>query len=140
VTDYRSPPGTKGLGRGARTLAGALGLAACLALPARAADPGTVQLAIYYGAYGEFVPLRAPLGKATLAQPKILNAVCRTWSYATAHVDYGALPPGMQFENGVISGTPAAPGTWVLSVKFTGILCNGTAFPDQDAVVPIEVK
>ena len=140
MTDFGSLSRTNGLGRGARTFAGLLCLAACFALPARAAEPGTVQLAIYYGAYGEFVPLRAPLGKPTLAQPKILNAVCRTWSYATARVDYGALPPGMKFENGVISGTPAAPGTWVLSVKFAGILCNGTAFPDQDAVVPIEVK
>jgi hypothetical protein len=125
-------------------LAAALILAALVPAPpagqVRAAEPGTVQLAIYYGTYGEFVPLHAKVGQAALAQPKVLNAVCQTWSYGSAVLDNGSLPPGMAIDNGVISGAPEAPGTWVVSIKFTGILCNGTGFPDQETDVPIQVR
>lgn len=123
--------------------AGLLLLAFMLAaLPGRvrAAEPGTVQLAIYYGAYGEFAPLRAKPGQAVLAQPKVLQAVCRSWSYSHATLDYGSLPPGMAIDNGVISGAAEMAGTWVISIKFIGVECNGTGFPDQEADVPIQVR
>ncbi|HUC61032.1 MAG TPA: hypothetical protein VMF53_03675 [Alphaproteobacteria bacterium] len=110
-----------------------------LGAPAPAPAPG-IELAIYYGAYGEFEPLRLALGKPALAQPKILEAVCRSWSYATARVDGGTPPPGMRIDNGAISGTPAEAGTWVVSIRFAGIMCNGRSFPDQDTTVPIVVK
>ena len=59
------------------------------------------------------------------------------WSMTGAKLDGGELPEGFTMEEGAISGTPKAAGTWNLKVKFSGVVCAGKAH--EAILVPVSI-
>ena len=61
------------------------------------------------------------------------------WSNTGAKVASGELPPGLVIEDGAIAGVPTKPGTWKVTMVFTGVTCMSNAQPDQQVEVAITV-
>jgi hypothetical protein len=71
----------------------------------------------------------AKVGKRFFIKPV---AACRydngrdaRWAMTSARLDAGELPAGFTIEDGAIAGTPKAPGTWSVKIKFSGVTCAG---------------
>jgi hypothetical protein len=62
------------------------------------------------------------------------------WTTGGASVESGALPPGLELEDGAINGSPTKPGTYSARVAVSGVTCAGKALPDQHVDVSITVK
>jgi hypothetical protein len=59
------------------------------------------------------------------------------WSMTGAKLDSGELPEGFTLEEGAIAGTPKAPGTWNLKVKFSGVVCAGKQH--EPFIIPVSI-
>ena len=72
---------------------------------------------------------KAAVGKRFYVKPvatcTYANGRDARWSMTSARLDAGELPAGFTIEDGAIAGTPKAPGTWSIKVKFAGVLCAG---------------
>jgi hypothetical protein len=88
-------------------------------------------------------PYRVKVGKRFQLKPvascKYENGRDARWSMTGARVD-GELPAGFTIEDGAISGTASAPGTWTLKIKFSGVICAGQAHDPQLVDVSITAK
>jgi hypothetical protein len=54
-----------------------------------------------------------------------------------AKLSSGELPDGFRMEEGTISGTAKAPGTWNLKVSFAGVVCAGRQ--EDEVIVPVTI-
>lgn len=83
---------------------------------------------------------RAKVGQRFIVKPVATctyeNGRDARWSMTGARVD-GELPAGFTIEEGTIAGTPKAPGTWKLAVRFSGVICAGQAH--DEVVVPVTI-
>jgi len=59
------------------------------------------------------------------------------WSMTGARLDGSELPDGFTLEEGAISGTPKAPGTWNFKVKFSGVICAGKQH--EAIIIPVTI-
>ena len=83
----------------------------------------------------------AKVGKRFIVKPVATctyeNGRDGRWAMTGARLDTGALPDGFVIEEGTISGTAKAPGTWSFQVRFTGVVCAGK---QHDAIViPVSI-
>jgi hypothetical protein len=83
----------------------------------------------------------AKVGKRFIVKPvatcTYANGRDARWSMTGAQLDGGDLPDGFRIEEGTISGTARAPGTWNLKIRFAGVVCAGK---QQEAViVPVTI-
>ena len=62
------------------------------------------------------------------------------WTSAGASIESGALPPGLELEDGAINGAPTKPGSYSARIAVTGVTCAGKAVDDQHVDVSITVK
>ena len=83
------------------------------------------------------------VGKRTQAKPA---ANCRTadgrearWANTGVRIEKGELPPGLVIEDGAIAGVPAIPGSWQLTLTFTGVTCATKSMPDQTVDVALTI-
>lgn len=60
------------------------------------------------------------------------------WKMTGARITTGELPEGVRIEDGTISGTPKAAGTWTVEVTFSGVSCAGS--PETDVVIPVTIN
>ncbi len=72
-----------------------------------------------------------------VAQCGYANGRDARWSMTGAKLESGELPPGFTVEEGAISGTAKAPGTWTVAVRFAGVTCAGE--PHEAVVVPVVI-
>jgi hypothetical protein len=63
-----------------------------------------------------------------------------TWSSEDFKHLWGRLPPGLRFDGSRIAGTPTQPGTWQVTVKFSGVKCKGRHYADEVVNVDIHIK
>lgn len=84
---------------------------------------------------------RAPVGKRFIVKPVATctyeNGRDARWSMTGARLASGELPEGFLIEEGTISGTPKAAGTWRIEVKFSGVTCAGK--PHDEVIVPVTI-
>jgi hypothetical protein len=70
----------------------------------------------------------AKVGKKFIVKPVATctyeNGRDARWSMTGAKAT-GELPEGFTLEEGVVAGTPKAPGSWTIEVKFNGVTCAG---------------
>ncbi len=52
----------------------------------------------------------------------------------------GNLPPGLSFRASAIEGIPEIPGKWQVTVRFTGIECQGQRYADQNVNVYFDIE
>ncbi len=62
------------------------------------------------------------------------------WTTGGASVESGALPPGLELEDGAINGAPTKAGTYNARIAVTGVTCGGKTLPDQHVDVSITVR
>jgi hypothetical protein len=83
---------------------------------------------------------RAQVGKRFIVKPVATctydNGRDARWSMTGARAE-GELPEGFTIEEGTIAGTPKAPGSWTIRVRFTGVTCAGE--PHDEVVVPVMI-
>ena len=83
----------------------------------------------------------AKVGKRFIVKPVAActyeNGRDARWSMTGAKLDSGDLPEGFVMEEGTISGTAKAPGTWNLKVRFAGVVCAGKQ--EEAVIVPITI-
>ena len=81
----------------------------------------------------------AKVGKRFIVKPVATctyeNGRDARWAMTSARLDSGDLPEGFVIEEGTISGTPKAAGTWNFKVKFTGVVCAGK--PHDPITIPV---
>lgn len=81
----------------------------------------------------------AKVGKRFIVKPVATctyeNGRDARWSMIGARLDSGELPDGFVIEEGTISGTPKAAGTWNFTVKFSGVVCAGKQH--EAIVIPV---
>lgn len=67
-----------------------------------------------------------------------------SWSYATARVVVGKLPPGLKLvDSHIITGTPLGSGEWQADIEFTGLKCearNGKVKTYADRIVNVTIR
>lgn len=61
------------------------------------------------------------------------------WANTGARVVEGELPPGLVIEDGAIAGSPEKPGTYKVTIKFSGVTCASVPVDDQLVDVTIAV-
>lgn len=83
----------------------------------------------------------AKVGKRFIVKPVATctyeNGRDGRWSMTGAQLESGDLPEGFRMEEGTISGTPKAAGSWALKVKFSGVVCAGKQ--EEAVIVPITI-
>lgn len=82
----------------------------------------------------------AKVGKRFIVKPVAActyeNGRDGRWSMTGARVE-GETPEGFLVEEGTISGTPKAPGTWNFKVKFSGVVCAGKQH--DEVIIPVTI-
>ena len=82
----------------------------------------------------------AKVGKRFIVKPVAQctydNGRDARWSMTGARVE-GEAPEGFLVEEGTISGTPKAAGTWNFKVKFAGVVCAGKQH--DEIVIPVTI-
>lgn len=86
-----------------------------------AAGPAVLTLN-YQGTYGT-------VGHHMVSDPRGNCPV--TWNSNNPQIVEGYLPPGLTLDGFKVMGTPQLPGNWYVKVKFSGLSCQGTSYPDQ---------
>jgi hypothetical protein len=83
----------------------------------------------------------AKVGKRFIVQPVATctyeNGRDARWSMTGAKLESGDLPEGFTMEEGTVSGTPKAAGTWNFKVKFSGIVCAGKSY--DAIIIPVTI-
>ena len=83
----------------------------------------------------------AKVGKRFIVKPVATctyeNGRDARWAMTGARLDTGDLPDGFVIEEGTISGTPKAAGTWNFKVKFSGVVCAGK--PHDAISIPVTI-
>lgn len=62
------------------------------------------------------------------------------WTSGGVNVESGALPPGLEIEDGAINGAPTKAGSYRARIAVSGVTCAGKPLPDQHVDVSITVK
>ena len=82
----------------------------------------------------------AKVGKRFIVKPVATctyeNGRDARWSMTGARVE-GDAPEGFLVEEGTISGTPKAAGTWNFKVQFSGVVCAGK--PHDVIIIPVTI-
>jgi hypothetical protein len=97
------------------------------------------------GGFRVFYPdAKAKIGKHYQVKPA---AECKRddgsdarWTSGAARVESGALPPGVEIEDGALNGAPTKAGTYNARIAVTGVTCAGKAMDDQHVDVTITVR
>jgi len=117
----------------------ALALVGCAGT--RGGGPGTAEEATFRVFYPDQPAdgFKAKVGKRFIVEP-VATCTYETgrdarWSMTGSRVVDGELPPDFKLEEGAIAGTPKAPGTWRVEIKFAGVMCAGKAH--GDVIVPV---
>jgi hypothetical protein len=112
----------------------------CACAGARGGSSADARFAVSYPDQ----PYAAKTGKRFYAQAR---ARCThddgrdaRWTMTGARVASGALPPGVALEEGALTGTPTAAGTYRATITVAGNTCAGKAQPDQQLDVTITVR
>jgi hypothetical protein len=92
----------------------------------------TASLEIFYS------PSGAKVGHHTVFAPR--GNCLPSWTSNAPQIVGGYLPPGLKLEGHNIVGTPQLPGTWNVKMRFTGITCQGTSYPDQYVDVNLSIE
>lgn len=83
----------------------------------------------------------AKVGKRFIVKPVATctyeNGRDARWSMTGARLESGELPDGFVIEEGTLSGTPKAAGTWSFKVKFSGVVCAGKQH--DEIVIPLSI-
>lgn len=89
------------------------------------------SLRIYY------IGTSGKVGHHMYAEPRGKCSV--TWYKNNfTHVS-GSLPPGLKFRGSRIEGVPEIPGRWQVTVRFTGVTCQGRAYADQNVNINFNI-
>jgi len=59
------------------------------------------------------------------------------WANTGASVTTGELPPGLVIEDGAIAGVPTKPGTYKVTIRFSGVTC--ATQPTDDKLVHVTI-
>lgn len=62
------------------------------------------------------------------------------WTITGARVSRGELPPGLTIEDGAITGTPRAAGSYRARITFSGVTCEGKPIADPTIDVAIVIR
>lgn len=92
----------------------------------------TASLEIFYPTSG------AKVGHHTVFVPR--GNCSPSWTSNAPQIVGGYLPPGLKLDGHNIVGTPQLPGTWNVKMRFTGISCQGKAYPEQYVDVNLYVE
>ena len=85
-----------------------------------------------------YPPSGAKVGHHTVLVPR--GNCTPSWTSNSPEIVGGYLPPGLKLDGHNIVGTPQLPGTWNVKMRFTGISCQGTSYPDQYVDVNLYVE
>ena len=90
------------------------------------------SLGIYY------IGTSGKVGHHMYSEPRANCPV--TWNRDDfTHVS-GSLPPGLRFRGSRIEGVPEIPGRWQVTVRFTGVTCQGRAYASQNVNVYFNIE
>jgi|GEM_PF-3160354 ankyrin repeat protein len=82
--------------------------------------------------------IQGQVGYHLYAQPQ---AKCgATWTSEDFQRLSGSLPPGLRFDYSRIEGTPTQPGSWQVTVKFSGVKCKGQRYADEVVTIAVNIK
>jgi hypothetical protein len=90
------------------------------------------SLGIYY------IGTSGKVGHHMYAEPRGRCSV--TWYKNNFTRVSGSLPPGLRFRGSRIEGIPEIPGKWQVTVRFTGVKCQGRAYADQNVHVYFNIN
>jgi hypothetical protein len=104
------------------------------------ASDGTATFKVFYPDQ-PIDGFHAKVGKRFIVKPVATctydNGRDARWSMTGAQLDGSELPDGFRMEEGTISGTPKAAGSWNFKVKFSGVVCAGKQ--EEVVIVPVTI-
>lgn len=115
----------------------ALVLAACAA---HGSAPTSAGFRVFYPSTEAPFKLHTRMQAKPAADCHYDNGRDAKWANTGAKIVAGNLPPGLALEDGAIAGAPSQPGSWTVTIVFTGVTCAGRSQPDQRVVIALVIR
>lgn len=116
----------------------------CLALLAACPAPRTQSTStwrVFYPDAESGPGLVVKAGTRIQAKPasdcKTADGIEARWATTGAQVTTGVLPDGLVIEDGAVAGVATTPGTYKLTIRFSGVTC--ASLPSDDKLVHLTI-